>query len=54
MRINNDLLDDVNLKIIDILGKDSSTPFVEVAKQIGVSDATVHLRARRLTNAGRN
>ena len=42
MRINNDLLDDVNLKIIDILGKDSSTPFVEVAKQIGVSDATVH------------
>ena len=49
---NDDLLDDVNLRIIDILGRDSSTPFVEVAKQIGISDATVHLRVRRLTNEG--
>ena len=40
MSITNSVLDDVNLKIIDILGKDSSTPFVEIAKQIGVSDAT--------------
>ena len=36
-------LDDVNLRIIDILSKDSSTTFVEIAKQIGISDATVHL-----------
>ena len=46
------LLDDVNLKIIDILGRDSSTPFVEIAKQIGISDATVHIRVRRLIAAG--
>jgi Lrp/AsnC family transcriptional regulator for asnA, asnC and gidA len=46
------LLDDINLKIIDILSKDSSTPFVEVAKQIGISDATVHIRVRRLVAAG--
>jgi Lrp/AsnC family transcriptional regulator, regulator for asnA, asnC and gidA len=53
MKINNNiLLDDVNLQIIDILAKDSSTPFVEIAKQIGISDATVHLRARRLIAAG--
>jgi DNA-binding Lrp family transcriptional regulator len=45
-------LDDVNLRIIDILGKDSSTTFVEIAKQIGISDATVHLRVRRLIAAG--
>jgi Lrp/AsnC family transcriptional regulator, regulator for asnA, asnC and gidA len=48
MHFNTDLLDDVNLKIMDILGKDSSTPFVEIAKQIGISDATVHIRVRRL------
>ena len=50
MQINeiDGLLDDVNLKIIDILGRDSSTPFVEIAKQIGISDATVHIRVRRL------
>ena len=46
------LLDDVNVQIIDILVKDSSTPFVEIAKQIGISDATVHLRVRRLIAAG--
>ena len=50
--MNNDLLDDVNLQIIDTLGKDSSTPFVQIAKQIGISDATVHLRVRRLIAAG--
>jgi Lrp/AsnC family transcriptional regulator for asnA, asnC and gidA len=52
MPIISDLLDDINLKIIDILGKDSSTPFVEVAKRIGISDATVHLRVRRLISEG--
>ena len=46
------LLDDINLKIIDVLSKDSSVPFVEIAKQIGISDATVHLRVRRLREEG--
>ena len=46
------LLDDINLKIIDVLSKDSSVPFVEIAKQIGISDATVHLRVRRLSDEG--
>src|SRR5438067_2989648 len=46
------LLDDVNLKIIDILSRDSSTPFIEIAKQIGISDATVHIRVRRLISEG--
>jgi Lrp/AsnC family transcriptional regulator for asnA, asnC and gidA len=45
-------LDDIDLKIIDILGRDSSTPFVEIAKQIGISDATIHVRVRRLISEG--
>ena len=52
VQFNYDQLDDVNLKILDILSRDSSTPFVEIAKQIGISDATVHIRVRRLTAAG--
>jgi Lrp/AsnC family transcriptional regulator for asnA, asnC and gidA len=53
MKFDNDShLDDINLKIIDVLSKDSSMPFVEIAKQIGVSDATVHLRVRRLISEG--
>jgi Lrp/AsnC family transcriptional regulator for asnA, asnC and gidA len=46
------LLDNVNLQIIDILANDSLTPFVEIAKQIGVSDATVHTRVRTLISEG--
>src|SRR5919202_72179 len=45
-------LDDVDLQIMDILSKDSSTAFVEIAKQIGISDGTVHLRVRRLIDEG--
>ena len=45
-------LDDVNLQILDILAKDSSMPFVEIAKRVGISDATVHLRVRRLIDEG--
>jgi len=52
MQLDQHILDEVNLKIIDVLGKDASTPFVEVAKQIGISDATVHLRVRRLISEG--
>ena len=37
---------------MDILSRDSSTPFVEIAKQIGISDATGHLRVRRLIAEG--
>ena len=45
-------INEINLKIINILKKDSSTPFVDVAKRIGVSDATVHQRVRRMIEAG--
>jgi len=46
------LLDEINLKIIDILERDASKPFVEIAKELEISDATVHLRVRRLLAAG--
>jgi Lrp/AsnC family transcriptional regulator for asnA, asnC and gidA len=45
-------IDEINLKIINILKKDSSTPFVDVAKRIGVSDATVHMRVKRMIATG--
>lgn len=47
-----DLLDDINLRIIDMLTKDASRPFVEIAKELEISDATVHMRVRRLVAAG--
>lgn len=46
------LLDDIDLYIIKTLSKDSSTPFVEIARRIGISDATVHGRIGRLVACG--
>jgi Lrp/AsnC family transcriptional regulator for asnA, asnC and gidA len=47
-----DTLDAIDFGIIDLLSKDSSTTFVDIAKHIGVSDATIHIRVRRLREAG--
>jgi Lrp/AsnC family transcriptional regulator for asnA, asnC and gidA len=47
-----DLLDEINLKILDILSRDASRPFVDIAKELEISDATVHIRVRRLVAAG--
>lgn len=45
-------LDAIDFKLINLLSKDSSTTFVDIAKQIGVSDATIHIRLRRLREMG--
>ncbi len=47
-----ELLDEVNLRILDILNQDASRPFVDIAKELEISDATVHIRVRRLLAAG--
>jgi Lrp/AsnC family transcriptional regulator for asnA, asnC and gidA len=45
-------LDAIDFQLIGLLSKDSSTTFVDIAKQIGVSDATIHIRVRRLRETG--
>lgn len=52
MLFPSDLLDETNLRIIDILSRDASRPFVEIARELEISDATVHMRVRRLVAAG--
>ena len=46
------VIDVVDLKIIDILKNDSSRSFVDIAKEIGTSDATVHIRVRKMLAVG--
>jgi Lrp/AsnC family transcriptional regulator for asnA, asnC and gidA len=50
--LHSELLDEVNLKILDILSRDASRPFVDIAKELEISDATVHIRVKRLQAAG--
>jgi len=45
-------LDEVDKGIIDHLRENSRTTFVDIGKDLGVSDATVYNRVRRLTEAG--
>ena len=52
MNIKPNFLDYINYRILDVLSKNSSLPFVELAKQIGISDATIHTRVRKLLTLG--
>ena len=45
-------LDDVDRKILALLQDDARMPFVKIAEQIGVSDATIHIRVRNLEQQG--
>ena len=45
-------LDQVDLKILTELSKDAQMPYTEVAKRAGVSSGTVHLRMKKMMEAG--
>ncbi len=46
------LLDERDKAILRIVQRDARTPFSRIARMLGVSEATVHLRIRRLREAG--
>lgn len=41
-------MDEIDRKILDILEKDSRTPFVEIAKRVGLSEGAVRKRVKDL------
>ncbi|MGB6680735.1 MAG: Lrp/AsnC family transcriptional regulator [Candidatus Bathyarchaeia archaeon] len=45
-------LDKKDIELLRILQEDSSTPFVEIAESIGVTDGTIHQRIRKLKKSG--
>ena len=45
-------LDDIDKRIIEMLQEDSRKPFVEIAKELGLSDPTIHVRVKKLQEAG--
>ena len=44
-------IDNIDLKILEILMKDSKKPFTEVAKKVNVSQGTVHVRMNKMEEA---
>ena len=45
-------LDEIDYKILETLRKDARTPFTEVGRDLGISDATVHVRVNKMMDAG--
>jgi Lrp/AsnC family transcriptional regulator, regulator for asnA, asnC and gidA len=44
-------MDNINLAIIELLRKDSRTPFLKIAKQLNVSEGTIRKRVKDLTKS---
>lgn len=45
-------LDEVDLQILDMLIENARTPFTEIAKKLLISAGTVHVRVRKMEEAG--
>jgi Lrp/AsnC family transcriptional regulator, regulator for asnA, asnC and gidA len=45
-------IDSTDLKILQLLAQDAFTPFTEIAKKVHVAPGTVHLRMKKMEDAG--
>jgi len=45
-------LDEVDRQILDLLKTDARTPFTEIGRALGISDATVHVRVNKMLDEG--
>jgi len=45
-------LDETDYKILEILRRDARTPFTDVGRDLGISDATVHVRVKKMMDEG--
>ncbi|MCY6484333.1 Lrp/AsnC ligand binding domain-containing protein [Clostridium aestuarii] len=45
-------LDDLDLQILEILIKDSRTPYLEIARKCHVSGGTIHVRMKKMEDLG--
>jgi len=45
-------LDEVDHKILEILRRHARTPFTDIGRELAVSDATVHVRVKRMLDEG--
>jgi len=51
-RLSKDELDELDMKILRLMQKDSRIPYSEISKKLGIPEATVKYRVRRLIEKG--
>lgn len=52
MSLQNNLVDEKDLKIIEMLRKNARTPYTEIARELGISDVAVLKRVKKLEQQG--
>lgn len=52
LMVSNVTLDELDRKILEILRKDARKPFTEIGEALGISDATIHVRVKKMTDEG--
>lgn len=52
MNININGLDELDIQILDILVKNSRTPYLEIARMCHVSGGTIHVRMKKMEDLG--
>jgi Lrp/AsnC family transcriptional regulator for asnA, asnC and gidA len=52
LNLNINGLDDLDMQILDILIKDSRTPYLEIARHCHVSGGTIHVRMKKMEELG--
>ncbi|OYT61111.1 MAG: AsnC family transcriptional regulator [Thermofilum sp. ex4484_15] len=50
--MNNVNLDEIDRRILRVLQEDAKTPYSKISEELGISEATVHLRIKRLMKMG--
>ncbi len=45
-------LDDIDHQILDVLIENARTPFTDIAKKLGVSAGTIHVRVKKMEDEG--
>ncbi|MEM4688177.1 MAG: AsnC family transcriptional regulator, partial [Thermofilaceae archaeon] len=46
------VLDEIDKGLLRILQENAKTPYSKISKELGISEATVHLRIRKLVKQG--
>lgn len=50
--MKNDQIDELDVKILNLIGDNARIPFLEVARECNVSGAAIHQRVTKLTESG--
>jgi len=52
VKLLSEKLDEIDRRILEILKRDARTPFTDIGRELAISDATVHVRVKRMMDEG--